>query len=206
MGKKIIGFYPNWALTDCNSSLNSSMAMKWCKKLAVALKRCPIIFQGHPSIFKVTWDKKSSMLTGTESFQTVTPVWIHWWIWNDAQSLMWYRRGDLLIFGVIHQISRTHGLTNRWFESNLSKITRPVAAIKSLRFALFFLIWMKTWMLIYYYCRYNTLYMMKQLILSLQGASYHVLIRSVLWLLMPWLLVSPGHHQPKYWLCEIVKS
>ena len=26
---------------------------------------------------------------------------------------------------------------NRWFESNLSKITRPVAAIKSLRFALF---------------------------------------------------------------------
>ena len=28
-------------------------------------------------------------------------------------------------------------LKNRWFESNLSKIARPVAAIKSLRFALF---------------------------------------------------------------------
>ena len=27
-------------------------------------------------------------------------------------------------------------MKNRWFESNLSKITRPVAAIKSLRFAL----------------------------------------------------------------------
>ena len=39
--------------------------------------------------------------------------------------------------GVIHQISRSQGLINRWFESNLSKITKPVAAIKSLRFALF---------------------------------------------------------------------
>ena len=28
-------------------------------------------------------------------------------------------------------------MKNKWFESNLSKITRPVAAIKSLRFALF---------------------------------------------------------------------
>ena len=37
---------------------------------------------------------------------------------------------------VIHQISRSHRLKNRWFGSNLSKITRPVAAIKSLRFAL----------------------------------------------------------------------
>ena len=42
-------------------------------------------------------------------------------------------------FGVIHQISRSHGLKNRRFKSNLSKITRPVAAIKSLRFALLFL-------------------------------------------------------------------
>ena len=39
-------------------------------------------------------------------------------------------------FGVIHQISRSHGLINRRFESNFSKITRAVAAIKSLRFAL----------------------------------------------------------------------
>ena len=48
-----------------------------------------------------------------------------------------YRRGALLFSKAIHQISRSHGLKNRWFGSNLSKITRPVAAIKSLRFALF---------------------------------------------------------------------
>ena len=37
-----------------NSSLNSPMARKWCTKLEDALKRCPIVFQGHPSNFKVT--------------------------------------------------------------------------------------------------------------------------------------------------------
>ena len=44
----------------------------------------------------------------------------------------------LFFFEVIHQISRSQWLENRWFGANLSKITRPVAAIKSLRFALFF--------------------------------------------------------------------
>ena len=32
------------------------------------------------------------------------------------------------------------------------------------------------------------------------------LIRSISWLLMPWLLASPGHQQPRYWLCKIGKS
>ena len=57
--KKIIDFDPNWAFPDFNSSLNSSMAMKWHTKLEVAWKRCPIVFEGHLSNFKVTWDKKN---------------------------------------------------------------------------------------------------------------------------------------------------
>ena len=56
--KKIANFYPNWAFPDCNSSLNIPMALKCCTKLNVVQKRCPIVFQGHPSNFKVTWDKK----------------------------------------------------------------------------------------------------------------------------------------------------
>ena len=54
--------------------------------------------------------------------------------------LMYFVRNDKnkddqsLFVKVIHQISRSHGLKNLRFESNLSKITRPVAAIKSLRF------------------------------------------------------------------------
>ena len=42
-------------------------------------------------------------------FRTVTPVWIHIWWWNDAQSLILLRRGVLLFFKVIHKISRSHG-------------------------------------------------------------------------------------------------
>ena len=41
---KIAKFDPDWAFPDCNSSLNSTMATKWCTKLEVALKRCPIVF------------------------------------------------------------------------------------------------------------------------------------------------------------------
>ena len=79
---KIVDFDPNWAFPDCNSSLNSPMGTKWCTKVEVALKRCPIVLQGHPSNFTVTRVKKLT-------------------IWNQFE------------------------------------ITRPVAAIKSLRFALF---------------------------------------------------------------------
>ena len=41
---KIAEFDPDWAFPDCNSSLNSPMTTKWCTKLEVALKRCPIVF------------------------------------------------------------------------------------------------------------------------------------------------------------------
>ena len=51
---KIAEFDPDWAFPDCNSSLNLPMATKCCTKLEVALKRCPIVFEGHPSNFKVT--------------------------------------------------------------------------------------------------------------------------------------------------------
>ena len=98
--------------------------------------RCPIVFQGHLSNFKVTRDKKLPILTWIEYYRIVTPVWIHWWLWNNAQSLMWPRRGALLFFEVIHLISRSYRMKNQWSESNFSKITKPVAAIKSLRFAL----------------------------------------------------------------------
>ena len=33
-----------------------------------------------------------------------------------------------------------------------------------------------------------------------ETASYLCLTRSISWLLMPWLLSSPGHQQPWYWL------
>ena len=41
------------------------------------------------------------------------------------------------------------------------------------------------------------------LTLNVRGPSYLGLTRSISWLLMPWLLTSPGHQQPCYWLCRI---
>ena len=68
---KIIEFDSNWAFPDCNSSLNSPMAMNCCTKLETAKKRCPIVFQGHPSNFKVTRDKTSPILTQIGRFRTI---------------------------------------------------------------------------------------------------------------------------------------
>ena len=59
-------------------------------------------FQGHTG-------QKTKILTPFRRFQIVTPVWIHWWLWNDAQSLKQHRLGAILFFKVIRQISRSHG-------------------------------------------------------------------------------------------------
>ena len=47
------------------------MAMKCCTKLETAKERCPIVFQGHPSNFKVTRDKTSPILTQIGRFRTI---------------------------------------------------------------------------------------------------------------------------------------
>ena len=57
--------------------------------------------------------KVTEVTTQLNRFRTVTPVWIHIWWWNDAYSLIMLRRGALLFFKVIRQISRSHGSKNR---------------------------------------------------------------------------------------------
>ena len=64
--------------------------------------------QGQISNVKVT-----EVTTQLNRFRTVTPVWIHMWWRNDTYSLMLLRRGALLFFKVIRQISRSHGAKNR---------------------------------------------------------------------------------------------
>ena len=131
--KKIVDFDPNWAFPDCNSSLTWPVAMKWFTKLETAWERCPIDFQGHLSNFKVTQDKKLRILIRIERFLTLTPVWIDLWLLNDEQSLMQYRRGDLLFFKVICQISRSCGKRITDFDPNWafldcnSSLNSPIA-------------------------------------------------------------------------------
>ena len=63
--------------------------------------------QGQRSKVKVT-----EVTTQLSRFRTVTPVWIHIWWWNDIYCLKLLRRGALLFFKVIRQISRSHGAKN----------------------------------------------------------------------------------------------
>ena len=97
---------------------------------------CLILFQCHLSNFKVKWDEQSPILTRIRHFWTLNPVWIHQWLRNDSQSLTSHRRDVLFYVYVIHRISKSYGPKNRWFEFNISKITRLVTAIKSHRFVL----------------------------------------------------------------------
>ena len=70
--------------------------------------------QGHRSSkIKVT-----DVITKLSHCRTVTPVWIHIWWWNDAQSLMLIRRYVLLFFKVIRQISRSRRTKSADFDPN----------------------------------------------------------------------------------------
>ena len=64
--------------------------------------------QGQRSKVKFT-----EVNTQLSRFRTLTPVWIHIWQWNHAHSWKQHRRGALLFFKVIRQISRSHGSKNR---------------------------------------------------------------------------------------------
>ena len=57
--------------------------------------------------------KVTEVNTQLSCFRTLTPVWIHIWQWNHTHSWKQHRRGALLFFKVIHQISRSHGSKNR---------------------------------------------------------------------------------------------
>ena len=80
------------------------------RKIELAWKRCPLVSQGHPWNLKVTQDQKiadfdldwilrdcnSLIITQIEHFPAVAPVWIYWWLPNNAQSLMSHRGGVIL--------------------------------------------------------------------------------------------------------------
>ena len=68
-----------------------------CTKLETAKERCPIVFQGHPSNFKVTRDKTSPILTQIGRFWTIGRSQLS----NPSdffiQRLLLPQHGDILI-------------------------------------------------------------------------------------------------------------
>ena len=58
----------------------------------------------------------------------LTSAWIHIWQWNHAHSWKQHRRGALLFFNVISQISRSHSSKNRWIVCfRNSSLNSPIA-------------------------------------------------------------------------------
>ena len=96
---KIVEFDPNWAFPDSNSSLNSPMAMTCCTKLETAKERCPIVFQGHPSNFKVTRDKTSPILTQIGRFRTIGRSQL-----SNPSDLPCYKRSYALLWATFVNI------------------------------------------------------------------------------------------------------
>ena len=92
---KIVEFDPNWAFPDCNSSLNSLMAMKCCTNLETAKEmpycfpRSSIKFQGH-------------------TVQNITDFDPNW-AFLDYRPVAAFKSLRFALFKVIHQISRSHG-------------------------------------------------------------------------------------------------
>ena len=102
---KIVEFDPNWAFPDCNSSLNSPMAMKCCTKLETAKERCPIVFQGHPSNFK------------GHTGQNITDFDPNW-AFPDYRPVAAFKSLRFALFKVIRQISRSPPLKIVKFDPN----------------------------------------------------------------------------------------
>ena len=152
-GQKHLQFGPNWKFLDCNSSFSSPwwrhQMETFSALLAICVGNSPVNAE-FPAQRPVTWSfdvffdqclnkQLSKQWCGWWSETLTRSFWpqFNGWLWNDAQTLMYYRRDAPLFFKVINEISRSHRPKNWRFESKLGKIIRLFAAIKSLRFALF---------------------------------------------------------------------
>ena len=111
-------YFPSVCQSVCLSVCLSVTPFRLCSHHRIIMKFSGVITkdqgnvhakgQGQRSKVKVT-----EVTTQLNRFWTVTPVWIHIWWWNDTYSLMLLRKGALLFFKVIRQISRSHGSKNR---------------------------------------------------------------------------------------------
>ena len=127
----ISGLFIKFEFTDGFEMMHKA----WCSREEVpfCFPRSSIKFQGHTGQKIADFDPNWACADCNFSFNSPVDLKLY-----TKLDLLW--RGALLFSKVIHQISRSQGTKNQWFGSNWTKITRPVAAIKSLRFALFMVI------------------------------------------------------------------
>ena len=77
---------PTWSFPDRNASLNSRMAAKFYTNLNQH-RRGVLLFCLSSDKFQGHAGQKTQVMIQIERFWTLTSVWIHRWLRNDAQSL-----------------------------------------------------------------------------------------------------------------------
>ena len=110
-------YFPSVCPSGCSSvwlSIRLSHLFLLCSHHCIIMKFWGIITNDQSKVHAKAQCQRSKVkvtevTTQLNLFRTVTPVWIHIWWWNDAHSLMLLRKGALLFFKVICQISRSHG-------------------------------------------------------------------------------------------------
>ena len=124
----VSGLYFHFELVDGNEMKHKAWS-SW-KDVPYCFSRSSVKFWCHMG-------QKTPILTQIEHFRTVNPVWIHQWLWKAWHSIE--EVPYCFLRSSIKFPSHTGPKIND-LNPILSKNTRPVAAIKSLRFALF---WVK---------------------------------------------------------------
>ena len=151
----------------------------WNDTHSIQELRCHIVFQGHLSNFKITWAKKKSIICFLfEHFWMITPIWIHGLLGNDKK----------VTFGSMEEVHSSFSKSSIKTQSHmgrkidLSQITRPVAAIKFLRLALFLICYciscflLECYRVLTFLCR------------KMQPCCYYISLSK--WVILPLLYIS----------------
>ena len=112
---------------------------------------------------------------------------VNWTLWNKLK----------LNFNEKHPNFHFRTMYLKMLKNDLC-ITRPCTGVTAV------LHWAIKMQIYFYVTKIN--FLQQEFTLSVQGPSYLGLTRSISWLQMPWLLTSPGHQQPWYWLYRICRS
>ena len=111
--QNITDFDPNWAFPDYRpvAAFKSLRFALLSSHHRIIMKFSGVITKDQGKVHAKSQGQRSKVKVTTQlnGFRTVTPVWIHICWWNDTYSLMLLRRGALLFFKVIRQISSSHG-------------------------------------------------------------------------------------------------
>ena len=138
---KIVEFDPNWAFPDCNSSFNSSVATKWCTKLEVALKRCPIVFWYAPEKkveqtieTPVIWDAiafiiiKGGFRVGRTERQP--PIFFSKYDFSCDQAALWMAQSVRLSVCLWHLFHYVPVIVSSWNFQRLLPLTQGMSMQK----------------------------------------------------------------------------